>query len=455
MPSMMDKQEPHIVGHDPSESAAASEKSIQPIHPLHFRSVATQVILVSVAAFCTIGSFNALQGLGGAGQEQPYVANAATSINFGLMGIVCLLGGPVVNVLGANWALAIGTIGDPIFAAALYCSTKYGTQWFLIFAAIFRGAASGLFWAAEGFVIIGYPREQWRGRSITTWVAFKELGSVVAASINLGLSAHDNQSGHVGYNVYYVTMTIMCLGLPVALLVSPATKVRHSDGTLVAVKTSKRFGALYGYKDEYLRLLQQFRKTDILLSIPYACFAYFYYSFAHTFVTKHFSVRGRALVSLLTAVASIFGSAFVALISDLGTRRRNYRRDSHMAMTCLVLVLCAITWGWFAYTALEPPVKKLDWLDPGYGKAAASVALLFLAMQSAQTFLYWNAAQMSETIEETAYLAGVVRGIESLGQCVAYGINASDTKPVVSVSINLALLAIGGACLVVLTLRRR
>lgn len=437
------------------EQTVVAEDGDQPIKILHFRSVATQILIVSAAAFCTVGSFNALEGLGGAGQEEPYVANAATSINFGLMGIVCLLGGPIVNVLGTKWSLAIGTIGDPLFAAAVYQNTRYGTQWFLIFASIFRGACSGLFWAAEGFVIIGYPREQWRGRSITTWVLFKELGSIVAASINLGLSANDNKSGHVGYAVYYVTIAIMCLGLPVALLLSPTAKVRHSDGTLVAKYSEKGPGRPCGYKEEYLQLLKLFRKKDVLLSIPYACFAYFYYSFAHTFVTKHFSVRGRALVSLLTGIGSILGSGIVALVSDLGTKKTNYKRNSHLGATCLVLALCAATWGWFGYNAIHPPAKKLDWVDQGFGKLAASVALLFLAMQAAQTFLYWNAAQISETVEETAHLAGIVRGIESLGQCVAYGINASETSPVVSVAINIVLFIVGGGCLVVLTLGKR
>ncbi|KAF7527319.1 hypothetical protein G7054_g10525 [Neopestalotiopsis clavispora] len=416
----------------------------------NLRSVSSQVLLVSATASCTIGSFNALQGLGGAGQEQPYVANAATAINFALMGIVCLLGGPLVNKIGTKWCLAIGTIGDPIFAAALYQNTRYGTQWFLIFAAVFRGACSGLFWATEGFIIIGYPREQWRGRSITTWVAFKELGSVISASINLGLSAKDNKSGHVGYDVYYVTIAIMCLGLPIALLISPTKNVFHRDGTPVTDKTTSEKTS---YKEQYSQLFSQFKRKDVLLFIPYACFAYFYYSFAHTYVTKHFSVRGRALVSLLTAVASVIGSALVAIVSDIsGLKKRGSTMKLFLA-TVLILVLCAASWGYFAYNALRPPAHKLDWLDPGYGKTAASVALLFLAMQSAQTYLYWNASQVSETFEDNAHLAGVVRGIESLGQSVAYGINASKTAAVVSVSINLALLVIGGSCLLILVAR--
>lgn len=438
----------------PTEDGQSSENMNKPLPRLHFRSVATQVLLVSACAFCTIGTFNALQGLGGAGQKKPYVANAATSINFGLMGIVCLLGGPVVNILGVKWALAIGTVGDPLFAAAVYQNARYGTQWFLIFASVFRGACSGLFWAAEGYVIIGYPRPWWRGRSITTWVALKELGSVVSSSINLGLSAHDNKAGHIGYDVYYVTITIMCLALPISLLMSPTAKVRHSDGTPV-IETSEMLKVQRTYKEQYHRLLMELSKMETMLLLPYACFAYFYYSFAHTFVTNHFSVRGRALVALLTAVSSVIGSGLVAIASDVklftGAKRG---RSALLINTILVLVLCAATWGYFAYAALHPPAKKLDWVDAGYGKYAASVILLFMAMQSAQTYLYWNAARVSTTVEDTAHLAGVVRGVESLGQCVAYGINAAKTPVIVSVAINIALLLIGGACLFKLIIRR-
>lgn len=87
----------------------ADETTEQRVPLLHFRSVFTQVLLVSCVAFCTIGSFNALQGLGGAGQEKPYIANAATAINFGLMGIVCCLGGPIVHVLGVQKSLAVSS----------------------------------------------------------------------------------------------------------------------------------------------------------------------------------------------------------------------------------------------------------------------------------------------------------------------------------------------------------
>jgi hypothetical protein len=352
-----------------------------------------------------------------------------------------------------KWSLAIGTIGEPLFAAAIYQNTRYGTQWFLIVASVFRGACGDLFWAAEGYVIIGYPQSWWRGRSITTWVAFKELGSVVSSSINLGLSAHNNKAGHIGYDVYYVTITIMCLVLPISPLLSPTEVVRHSDGTPV-LETSDMLKERRTYKEQYKRLLQEVNRMETLLFLPYASFAYFYYSFTHTFVTNHFSVRGRALVALLTALSSIFGSALVSVASDIKVFNSRGGRGPLVANTVLVLALCGATWGYFAYCTIRPPSTKLDWVDPGYGKYAVSVILIFMAVQSAQTYLYWNAARISGTVEDTAHLAGVVRGVESLGQCVAYGINASKTPAAVSVAVNLALLLVGGACLFKLIIHR-
>lgn len=414
----------------------------QPIGHWHFRSVAFQILVVSATAFCTIGSFNALQGLGGAGQELPYVANAATSLNFGLLGLVCLFGGPIVAILGPRWSLAIGTVGDPLFGAAVYCNTRYGTQWFLVFAAVFRGIASGLFWCAEGSLIIGYPRAQNRGRSITVWVFFKELGGIVSSSIYLGLSAKNDKAGHFGYSVYYVTIAIMCAGLPIALLLSPTNKVRHADGTPLDTRVLER-GT---WRQEYARLFHLLSRRDVALILPFALYAYFYYSFAHTYNTRHFSVRGRSLISLLTEVSSVIGSMLVACFVD----RRQIRGFSLVAVTTFVLFICATFWAYFAWAALEPPTSRLDWSNPHFAKYGMSIVLVFLSQQSAQTYLYWVAAHLSESLDDMFHLAGVVRGIESLGQCIAYGINASDTSPIVSVAMNLFLYVVGAICLVVL-----
>jgi hypothetical protein len=56
-----------------------------------------------------------------------------------------MFGGPIVTLLGVKWTLALETCGDPLFGTALYCNTKYGIQWLLIFAAVFRSLFSGLF----------------------------------------------------------------------------------------------------------------------------------------------------------------------------------------------------------------------------------------------------------------------------------------------------------------------
>ena len=303
-----------------------------------------------------------------------------------------------------------------------------------------RGACTGLFWAAEGSVIIGYPRPQHRGKSITLWVAFKELGSIVSSSINLGLSAHDSKGGHIGYPVYYVTIAIMCCGFPLALLLSPTSRVRHRDGSSVKLQ------AVSGYEEAYRSLWEMLGRSETLLLLPFAWFAYFYYSYTHTFVAQHFSVRGRALVSLLTALSSVVGSVVVALLSD--PRRV---RAQVAVLTITVLSLCAGTWAYFAYISLQPKQEshvRLDWRDDGFGPSAVAPVLVFLAMQAAQSFLYWLAAAQASNVAETFLLAGLVRGTESLGQCVAYGINSAYTKPLVSITINLVLMVVGSAFLI-------
>ena len=105
-------------------------------------------------------------------------------------------------------------------------------------------------------------------------------------------------------------------------------------------------------------------------------------------------------------------------------------------------------------TVLGYSGPRLDWSDNGFARRAMSVVLLFVAMQAAQTYLYWTASFLTDTVGDAFHLAGLVRGVESLGQCVAYGVNSSATSPVVSIVLNLAFFLIGVTCLSILLVRR-
>lgn len=63
------------------------------------------------------GLWNAMNSLGAGGAQEPYLVNAANALVFGLMGFLCLFGGPIANRIGLNWTLLLGSIGYPVYSA--------------------------------------------------------------------------------------------------------------------------------------------------------------------------------------------------------------------------------------------------------------------------------------------------------------------------------------------------
>ena len=57
-------------------------------------------------------------------------------------------------------------------------ANKIVLRWFVIFGAAICGISAGLYWAAEGAIILSYPEHAKRGRYLALWLAFKNSGQV-------------------------------------------------------------------------------------------------------------------------------------------------------------------------------------------------------------------------------------------------------------------------------------
>jgi MFS family permease len=94
------------------------------------------------------------------------------------MGLFCILSPIFINWIGIKKTLVCGTIGWSVYSAALYQNNRYGTEWFVLFGAVICGISAGLYWAAEGAIILSYPDHSQRGRYLSLWLAFKNSGQV-------------------------------------------------------------------------------------------------------------------------------------------------------------------------------------------------------------------------------------------------------------------------------------
>ena len=401
-----------------------------------FRSVPFQIAIACGVSFTAPGMWDALGGLGAGGAAEPYAVSAANALVYGLFAVVCVLAGAANNRIGLKYGLALGAIGYPLYGAGLYTNNQSSTTWFLLFGSALCGISAGWFWSAEGAIIIGYPSPKDRAFYLAVWQTAKAAGPIVGGAINLGLNANRSTAGSVGSATYIVFIVIMCLGLPIALCLSPAEKVWRKDGTKAVVRKEATWAL------EFKAVWTLFCSRRILLLLPAFFISYFYNGFLSTFLTTYFTVRSRAFSSFFTNFAGIFSSFIIASLLDRQTIFIKTR--AKIAFSSIVLILTG-TWIWAIvlqhryYSAAESPV--FDWFKGGFGSAYALVFFWTFAGQAFQQFLYWLVGQYTTDLSSLSRHTGILRSFEALGQTVAWAMQSEgNANHFVSIGINFGIL---------------
>ena len=110
-------------------------------------------------------------------------------------------------------------------------------------------------------------------------------------------------------------------------------------------------------------------------SVPFFFYATFLLSYAGSFLTLYFSVRSRALASLVSALAQIASNFIFGSFLDWKRLSLNQRaRYSYIGM----MALFGGTWVWATVVQHEYGLHKpaLDWVDSGFGRGWALYILL-------------------------------------------------------------------------------
>ncbi|EWZ82358.1 hypothetical protein BFJ70_g5502 [Fusarium oxysporum] len=417
------------------DGSVINHPTASPTKPSFFRSIPFQIAIACGVSFTAPGMWDALGGLGAGGAAEPYAVSAANALVYGLFAAVCIAAGAINNRIGLRYGLALGAIGYPIYGAGLYTNNVAPKTWFLLFGSALCGISAGFFWAAEAAIIIGYPSPKDRAFYLAIWQTAKAAGPIVGGAINLGLNAQTSSKGSVSSATYIVFIVIMCLGLPIALLLSPAEKVQRKDRTLVVVHKQPSWLA------EFKAVLSLLVTKRMLLLIPAFFISYFYNGFMSTWLTTYFTVRARAFSSFFTNFSGIISSFLIAGLLDrqsifIKTRAR-------IAFSSIIFILIG-TWIWASilqkqfYDAEEPPV--FDWFKGGFGKAYTLIFFWQFGGQAFQQFLYWLVGQYTTDISSLSYHCGILRGFEALGQTVAWAMQSEgNANHFVSIGLNFGI----------------
>ena len=176
-----------------------------------------------------------------------------------------------------------------------------------------------------------------------------------------------------------------------------------------------------------------------------------------TYLALYFSVRARAVASLVTAILGIAFNFFLGWYLDSKVRPlftrippALFRTPTDPAPSCplaiqqkislksrarysylLVFVMGLASWIWslviqIEFSAHKP--KTLDWANGGaFSRAYCLYILYALNTSILQNLLYFVIGGISQDAEDIGRLSSILRALESAGSAVGYGITSNKT----------------------------
>ncbi|KAI9374736.1 major facilitator superfamily domain-containing protein [Aspergillus egyptiacus] len=397
----------------------------------------TQMILLSIQAFCGPAMSDAIAGLGGGGLATPQVSNISNAILYALLAIVCFLGGPIVNKLGVKWALVIGAMSFPIQGSAYYCNSKFGNQWYLIFSGAISGIGTACWYVAEAGAIMTLAPSGARGKYLALWIVSRNLGQLVGGAINLSKNHEVGARGGITPDTYVAFMVIECIALPFALLITPFERVIRSDGTRIVTAET------LSTKLEIKRIAKTMTSKLIMLSAGWALWSFFYSGTWSTYLGTYFSVRARALSSLISPFFCIVGCFGLGFILDM--KSVSQRRRAQIGLyTVVVLNVGVYIWSIIMQSKFNRNHPgAIDWDDRLYARSFLPYFFVQTTGPLSQSYMYWLLSSFATDAQENVRNGAAFRCIEAIGQAIAYGMNTQTTSnPLIGFIVTFALLGV-------------
>lgn len=359
-----------------------------------YASPIVQLFMVAMVCFLCPGMFNALGGLGGAGQVDATAQNNANTALYSTFAVVAFFSGTIANMLGVRLTLSIGGLGYCIYAASFLSYNHTQNYGFVIFAGAFLGVCAGLLWTAQGTIMMSYPPEDKKGRYISWfWVVFN-MGAVIGSLIPLGQNINAT-SGNVTDGTYVGFIVLMFTGAVLALALCNANRVIRDDGSKVILMKNP------SWKTEIIGLVETFTSAPwVVLLFPMFFASNTFYTYqSNDFNGAHFNTRTRALNNTLYWTSQIIGAIVFGYALDYGKFRRSVRaKASFVTLFVLTFVIWGGGWAWQSkqttrevVEAEEPEYVRVDWTDGGEKFIGPMFLLMFYGFFDAawQTCIYW------------------------------------------------------------------
>lgn len=264
---------------------------------------------------------------------------------------------------------------------------------------------------------------------------FRNFGNIIGGAISLGINHGVNKRGKVGYETYQGFIAIQCLGLLFGLFLSNPDKVQRDDGTWIETSKSR-----IHWKAELRAMWKNLSSKSILLLIPLFWYFGWIQAYPGTYLAAYFTVRSRALGSFLSAVVGTLATWLGGSLVDIPwTKNRKVRA---LTTWFLIALLNSATWIWAVIIQNEyrhtHPV--LDWADQkAFGRGFGLYLFERISLGLVENYIYWCIGNLSDSPGEQIRYSSLLRGIETAGVAVGFGVQAIPTALIATASINFAL----------------
>ncbi|KAK3897976.1 hypothetical protein C8A05DRAFT_47580 [Staphylotrichum tortipilum] len=377
-------------------------------HPVTwYRSTTFAAFMVAATAFTCPDIFGALNGMGAGGGASPGVTNAANAIVFGVLAVFSLVAGVICNRITPKWTLLIGTLGYAPYAAGFYVVDRYKQDWLLLFGSVGSGA-----------VFLGYPEENRKGFATSLKLMLQNLGASISGIITLALNVNRNYRGSISNSTYVVLMTNICLGVPFALALPPTHRVQRTDGRKVILKNNLSLS-------RELQILWRITKQPAIVAIvPLMIYAQWFLSYQWQFNYAYFTVRSRALNSMLFYISGFISSKIRARVGFL-----------------IGAILVGASWilGQAVQVHYSKTQPTLDWAERKFGLGCFVFILWGVSDPLVTSYKYWLAGTLTNNVNEATYLAALINALGSVGSTFGFVITKMNFTLVGACAINLAL----------------
>ncbi|KAI7088258.1 MFS general substrate transporter [Hortaea werneckii] len=399
-----------------------------------YRSVLFQMILFGWLSLVGPAMMDAISNLGGGGLSSPWLANLANCLNY-LMSFFCtLFGGPLINKFRIKWSCMIAAVSFPLYGSAYYVNARQHIDWYLLFANLIIGITTGFLYVGETTAMLSYPKADDRGFYLGIWAAMRNSGSVIGGAINFSNNYEKASAGGIAWSTYLIFVGFECTGPLWAFLLSPTPKVRRRDGSKVPSSDA------ITWKEELKALWEYLRESKTWLIFIPSFYSFFYGGTMGTYLSLHFSVRARALSSLL--VPSIVIPSVLAFGKLLDSQWLPQRRRAWVAFTLWAIPQGAcFIWIGIMYSRTQLNAG-LDYEQDTvmWAKAYVPYLVIFATGYWCQLTLYWILGTFSTDVKVSSRSGGVFRAFETAGQAVSYGLSsASGIQPQIAFYVNCAL----------------